>query len=510
MPVTGGALMILTKTVLSLLFGVVIASACSSPVDSDPMLTLGLSPTALSIQQNAQGTSTLTLTRSGDVAGSVALSATGAPSGMTVTLDPTNTNGNSSAITVTAGPGVEANTYPITIQGQATNATSSATLTVTVAASGNNTTYRFCDQAVLFAAFQDGSGPWTVASIVNNASIFNIGSGNGAIVYVVSLNDVPHVTFDYGTQAELNGIECESAPATRMLSGTTANIATNQLAYVAMGGSYAEITAASPSFTLNSVPVSPTDLVAARLAVGTTADVADKIIVRRSLDTSSPLQLLDFDAAEAATPVSSTLTLGNLDGDQAYVSIGFRTQTTTAVPVYYDYGSTSTARPYVGFATPQPTDLHVFSMLAIPAAIGSGPRVLAALFRDASSRTLTLGPVVGGVTITKTATTPYVLLRAQYTTPPEYNQGIVINYSQSAGGSLLRKYDLEVSRGYLGTSTALDITLPDLTGLAGWNPGWSLASGTATQWQLTAGGSNDPETLDGLITVGGSQAGVTP
>jgi hypothetical protein len=468
------------------------------------MLTLELSPTTLSIQQNAQGTSTLTLTRTGNVAGSVALSATGAPSGMTVTLDPTNTDGNTSAITVTAGPGVEANTYPITIQGQATNASSSATLTVTVAA-GGHTTYRFCNQAVLFAAFQDGSGPWTVAPIVNNASIFNIGSGKGAVVYVVSFNNVPYVTFDYDTQAELNGIECGSAPATRTLSGTTANIAANQRAYVAMGGSYAEITAASPSFTLNPVPDSPTDLVAARLALGTTANVADKIIVRRSLDTSNPLELLDFNAAEAATPVSSTLTVGNLDGDEAYVVIGFRTQTTTAVPVYSDRGSTSTARPYVGFATPEPTDLHTFDILT-----GSAERGLRAFFRDASSRTLTLGPVVGGVTITKSATTPYVLLRAQYTTPPEYNGSININYSQSAGGGVLRNYDLKVSRGYLGTSTALDITLPDLTGLAGWNEGWSLASGTATQWQLAAGGSNDPATLDGLITISGLQAGVTP
>jgi trimeric autotransporter adhesin len=101
--------------------------------------SMSLNPTTVSIPSgNNTGTSNLTITRTGGFAGSIALTATGAPSGMTVTFNPASTTGTTSVVSVAITNAVAAGNYTVTLRGNATGlAEQTATLTVTVtAASG--------------------------------------------------------------------------------------------------------------------------------------------------------------------------------------------------------------------------------------------------------------------------------------------------------------------------------------------------------------------------------------
>ncbi|WMX49008.1 M4 family metallopeptidase [Streptomyces roseicoloratus] len=92
-----------------------------------PDFSLALNPASGSVQPGASVTSTVNTSTTGGSAQTVQLSASGAPSGVTVSFSPSSvTSGGSSTMTVQVGTGAATGTYPITVTG-----TGSATHTVT-------------------------------------------------------------------------------------------------------------------------------------------------------------------------------------------------------------------------------------------------------------------------------------------------------------------------------------------------------------------------------------------
>jgi uncharacterized membrane protein len=103
-----------------------------------PTLTVGASPSSLSVTPGTQGTSTISTTAAGGFNSSVALSSTGAPSGTTISFNPGSIpapGGGTSAMTITVGASTPAGTYPITViaTGGGLAPTTTVTLTVTSA-----------------------------------------------------------------------------------------------------------------------------------------------------------------------------------------------------------------------------------------------------------------------------------------------------------------------------------------------------------------------------------------
>src|SRR5208337_3419314 len=96
----------------------------------------------LTIQQGNQGTSTITTTISGGFNSSINLSATGMPTGTTVTFNPPTIpppgNGNST-MTITVGSSTPTGTYPITVTGNGGGIQQNTTVTLTVVAPPNFT-----------------------------------------------------------------------------------------------------------------------------------------------------------------------------------------------------------------------------------------------------------------------------------------------------------------------------------------------------------------------------------
>jgi hypothetical protein len=96
--------------------------------------SLAATPSSLNVQQGSSGTSTISTAVTNGSPQSIALSASGAPAGTTVSFSPASVNaGDSSTMTITVG-GTATGNYTITVTGTGASATHSTTLSLTVTA----------------------------------------------------------------------------------------------------------------------------------------------------------------------------------------------------------------------------------------------------------------------------------------------------------------------------------------------------------------------------------------
>jgi kumamolisin len=102
-----------------------------------PAFTLAASPTSVSVVQGSSGTSTLTTTVSGGFSSAVALTASGAPTGVTATFSPASIaapGSGTSTLTLAVASTTAAGTYSITVTGTGGGLTHTATVSLTVTA----------------------------------------------------------------------------------------------------------------------------------------------------------------------------------------------------------------------------------------------------------------------------------------------------------------------------------------------------------------------------------------
>jgi uncharacterized membrane protein len=119
-----------------------IHGTASLTVTNAGTFSISASPGSLNIPQGTQGGSTITTVVSNGFNSSIALSASGAPSGTTVSFNPTTIaapGSGSSSMTVTVGSSTPAGTYPITVAANGGGVEQSTTVTVTVTASSSFT-----------------------------------------------------------------------------------------------------------------------------------------------------------------------------------------------------------------------------------------------------------------------------------------------------------------------------------------------------------------------------------
>ncbi len=108
-------------------------------VSSSPSFTISASPSSLAIQQGNQGTSSITTTISGGFNSAITLSASGVPSGTTVSFNPNPIpapGAGNSTMTITVGGSTATGTYPITVTGNGGGVQQNATVTLTVTPAG--------------------------------------------------------------------------------------------------------------------------------------------------------------------------------------------------------------------------------------------------------------------------------------------------------------------------------------------------------------------------------------
>ncbi len=115
------------------------AEVSATPSGGTAGFTIAFSPTSLTVNQGASGTSTINITRTNFTSG-IACTASGMPSGVSATFNPTSTTGNSIAMTLAAAATATAG-GPTNITVSCTGGTlpaRTATLTLTVGGGGGN------------------------------------------------------------------------------------------------------------------------------------------------------------------------------------------------------------------------------------------------------------------------------------------------------------------------------------------------------------------------------------
>ena len=106
--------------------------------------TLTAAPASLSVVQGNAGTSTITTTISGGFNSAISLSASGMPTGTTVSFNPSSIaapGAGTSTMTITVGANTAVGAYPITVTGNGGGIQQSATVTLTVTAAVTSITY---------------------------------------------------------------------------------------------------------------------------------------------------------------------------------------------------------------------------------------------------------------------------------------------------------------------------------------------------------------------------------
>lgn len=203
--------------------GLIAALAGSST--QTPAFTLSASPTSVSVVQGSNGTSTLTTTVSGGFNSAVGLSATGQPTGVTVSFSPTSIaapGSGTSTMTMAVGSTTATGTYTITVTatGGGITHTTTVSLTVTSASTGSftvsasptslsiakgssktSTISTTSSTAVSLAASVQGSG---VTVTFNPTSITSTGSSTMNVAVARNASTGTHTITVKGTSGTLS------------------------------------------------------------------------------------------------------------------------------------------------------------------------------------------------------------------------------------------------------------------------------------------------------------------
>ena len=259
------------------------------PTGGTPNFTLSASPNAVTITQGGNGTSTITITPQNGFSGSVTLSATGLPSGVTAGFSP-NPATSTSMLTLTASGTAATGTVTVTISGTSGTLTSTTTLSLTVNASGGGAAVTLSPTSLTFASTVLGvtSAPKTVTLTNSGTATLNISniatSGDFALVtstkpcgstLAAGKNCLIKVTFTPTQVGARTGSltitdNAAGSPQSVPLTGTGAAQATLTPASATYAAVNVGTTSAAKVFTLaNKQAVALTGI-----AIGTTGDFA--------------------------------------------------------------------------------------------------------------------------------------------------------------------------------------------------------------------------------------------
>jgi len=106
----------------------------SGATPPQPDFALSANPANVNVTQGLTANGAITITRTGGFAGSVALSASGLPSGVTASFNPASATGTSSTVTFTASATATLGAFPVTITGTSGGLTHTTTVNLTVIA----------------------------------------------------------------------------------------------------------------------------------------------------------------------------------------------------------------------------------------------------------------------------------------------------------------------------------------------------------------------------------------
>lgn len=159
---TGTSTVTITGTSGTLTHTTTISLTVNAPAAPD--FSLSASPTSVSVTQGGTGSSTVTVNKVNGFAGSVTLSASGLPSGVTASFG-TNPTTSTSVLTLTASSTATTGTATVTVTGTSGTLTHTTTISLTVNSSA-------AQNLIVNGGFETGiATPWTLtAGVLNNSA----------------------------------------------------------------------------------------------------------------------------------------------------------------------------------------------------------------------------------------------------------------------------------------------------------------------------------------------------
>lgn len=477
---------------------------------STPAITLAVSGSPVTVPQGGNGSVGITITRSGGFTGGVGLAVTGAPAGLTATLNPTTipSGSTTSTLSLAAAANLAAQSYTLTVTASGTgvaNKTATVTATVTQSSGSGNVTLDFSSCAagsVLWVASQDGNGAWTQATGTNGIYKVTINSATGGIAYVLEgAGSSTSTLVQYMTKAELTGLGtvpfCANVSG-KTVNGTTAGIAGTQRALISLGGAVAVALAAPPAFQLKGVRSGSHDLVAYRSDVS--ASTQDRVLIQRGLNPpdNGSVGLLDFGSTSAFAPESASVAVsGATTGQSVFQSVSYLTGAACDVhPLFTSIPGAATTLPIFGMpaAKQVSSDFHFVTVTAATATAG---RSASKAFHTLGNQTVTLGASLGTPNVT-VLSGPYKRLQAVVTPGADYNLASALGYEASGGGTA--SVSISATAGFVGGSTAT-LSMPDFSAVSGWSNAWAPGSSATTDWSVNAVGGTSTLCSEGARSV---------
>ncbi|HKV52110.1 MAG TPA: hypothetical protein VJO52_13025 [Gemmatimonadaceae bacterium] len=370
------------------------------------------------------------------------------------------------------------------------------TVTAPVALAGGSITVTYCaSQVPIWAASQDGTGPWKrVMPTSTNTFVFNFTTGKGGVATVATSGagfrfDVVFATLaDFGGQTKSTNLGC---PGTKVVKGSVAHVAPGQLSNVELGTSSAFVIGGGPTtFTLNNVQAGPRDLIATR---GSTSLAVNSIIIRRSLNptTGSTLPVLDFGASTAFAPASAHATVtGVPTGAKAALAVLFFSPRGTGAALFGASNFTGGSQPYVAIPPAKLLTGEFQLLSATTAPTASSSRNTGIWIKTVTNRALAFGPALSPATVSTAGSTPYYRPRIRVLSQTQYNKGVSVSFNQASAN---RVASIFATAAYFGAAPATwDVSLPDLHTVTGFLTAWGPKTSQVTKWTLAGFGGTLP------------------
>jgi len=477
-------------------------------VTASPNVVLSVLPTAITVQQGASATTTVTLTRT-SFSGPVTLALLAPPAGVSGVFSPAAPTGTTSTLTVSVSGLVPPGQYVLTIR--ATSAVGerqvSLGLTVTAVVPGQ-VEYQFCSTSEnpVFFAFQDGVGAWQPVTATLSSGVyryaFALGQGYGGVFFVRGSGQSAYeTTVFHGTTSELAAVglrNCQQTQTTRSVWLQVSGVGNGQMANLSLGNA-TEVFVGGLSLSpveFDGVRSGLLDFIGVRASALT--GVPNKIQDVRGLDPADGSTLpfiADFNNVTGYDPASAQLVVGNALGDELTNLTSFLTTNGEAGLLGgFMTPSTAVTRTWYGVPGPklQAGDIHLNYIVASPSVTSTDE---VRYFVGYVSTVQDIAPALGGrlptPTVSSVGVPTYRRLRLQGVLPAEYSDYVSVSFSPSGGGNEIL---ISHSAAYLaatGGTGSYDVVMPDLTGLAT----FPLASG------LPAG------ELEATVTVAGWSGG---
>jgi hypothetical protein len=354
----------------------------------------------------------------------------------------------------------------------------------------------FCsdDTPVWFAYQNLGSSQWVHVTPDPAGTFRFTAEYYVTLVYVRQSGSDYHTEIIGATNLELSQVSasnCLEESGSKQLNGSVTGISGSQKAQVSMMFASPYLQSPQTSFTLQNLPDRSLDLVASRVIITGTTQSSDRIIIRRNqnLVNGATLTVLDFESAEAFTATTNTVRArGLISTETSGLGNNFFSSQGTPHVLYFSElsGDADLTVPSVPFAQTiagEYNDMFMFSNNA-----DGRFRGIETFFRNPADKTLTMGGYSTPTpTFTTVSTVPYPRLRMRLGFGTvEYLNAVNFLLHQQFQQISVTDVSLTVTGAYYtSSSTEWDLTLPDFSGVEGWQNAWGLQDGTPFTWRTT-------------------------